>query len=177
MSSPGLDVITSSQELRWLLQSSVWTQPESSWQTLASCVPLEESITRLAPAPVPGCCHTRLQHNGATDRTKTKLSEGECERRRLRRERNRMAAAKCRNRRRVLTDTLQNESDELEGVQSRLQDEIAQLERQKEKLELVLEAHRPICKIPHHSDGHYGDDATADAADDDADVDDDTDCL
>lgn len=74
MSSPGLDVITSSQELRWLLQSSVWTQPESSWQTLASCVPLEESITRPAPAPVPGCCHTRLQHNGATDRTKTKVT-------------------------------------------------------------------------------------------------------
>ncbi|KAL2094720.1 hypothetical protein ACEWY4_009439 [Coilia grayii] len=181
MSSPSLDVITSSQELRWLLQSSLWTQPDSSWQTLASCVPLEEPTSR-PDAAVPGCCLARSRHPGATDRTRTKvtgrlddnkLSQEERERRRLRRERNRMAAAKCRNRRRVLTDTLQNESDQLESTQSQLQEEIAQLERQKEKLELVLEAHRPLCKIAHHSDGH-NDDADDDDDDDD---DDNTGCL
>lgn len=37
-----------------------------------------------------------------------KLSQEEIERRRVRRERNKLAAAKCRNRRRELTDTLQN---------------------------------------------------------------------
>lgn len=58
-----------------------------------------------------------------------------------------MAAAKCRNRRRELTDTLQNETDTLEDEKSRLQKEIADLQKEKEKLELVLEAHRPICKI------------------------------
>lgn len=35
----------------------------------------------------------------------------------------------------------------MEGEKSRLQKEIAELEKQKERLELVLEAHRPICKI------------------------------
>lgn len=39
-----------------------------------------------------------------------KLSHEELERRRIRRERNKMAAAKCRNRRRELTETLQNVS-------------------------------------------------------------------
>ncbi|XP_062393247.1 fos-related antigen 2 [Sardina pilchardus] len=158
MSSPSLDVITSSQDLRWLLQSSLWTQPDSSWQTLASFMPHEEPIGR-PPGPIPSCCHARPRCPGATGKTRTKVagrlddkvSQEEAERRRVRRERNRMAAAKCRNRRRELTDTLQSESDQLEGVQTQLQDEIAGLEREKEKLELVLEAHKPICKMAHHS--------------------------
>uniref|UniRef100_A0A8C0V8S7 Protein c-Fos n=2 Tax=Cyanistes caeruleus TaxID=156563 RepID=A0A8C0V8S7_CYACU len=45
-----------------------------------------------------------------------------------------MAAAKCRNRRRELTDTLQAE--------------IANLLKEKEKLEFILAAHRPACKMP-----------------------------
>lgn len=40
----------------------------------------------------------------------SKLSQEEMERRRVRRERNKLAAAKCRNRRRELTDTLQKVS-------------------------------------------------------------------
>lgn len=107
-----------------------------------------------------------------------KLSTEELERRRIRRERNKMAAAKCRNRRRELTDTLQNvssfsfiwhflsfemsfyfldpnterfnfsqQTDQLEDEKSRLQKEIAELQKQKEKLELVFEAHKPICKV------------------------------
>lgn len=39
------------------------------------------------------------------------LSREEVERRRVRRERNKLAAAKCRNRRRELTDSLQTVSD------------------------------------------------------------------
>lgn len=103
----------------------------------------------------------------------SKLSPEELERRRIRRERNKMAAAKCRNRRRELTETLQNvserhaherstsgskrpltciysalqETDQLEDEKSRLQKEIAALQKEKDKLELVLEAHRPICKL------------------------------
>ncbi|KAL0175784.1 hypothetical protein M9458_028114, partial [Cirrhinus mrigala] len=68
------------------------------------------------------------------------LSPEEIERRRIRRERNKMAAAKCRNRRRELTDTLQSETDQLEDEKSRLQKEIAELQKEKEKLE-------PICKV------------------------------
>lgn len=66
----------------------------------------------------------------------------------MRRERNKLAAAKCRNRRKELTDFLQAETDKLEDEKSGLQREIEELQKQKERLELVLEAHRPICKIP-----------------------------
>lgn len=59
-----------------------------------------------------------------------------------------MAAAKCRNRRRELTDTLQAETDQLEDEKSALQTEIANLLKEKEKLEFILAAHRPACKIP-----------------------------
>ncbi|EMP30697.1 Proto-oncogene c-Fos [Chelonia mydas] len=76
------------------------------------------------------------------------LSPEEEEKRRIRRERNKMAAAKCRNRRRELTDTLQAETDQLEEEKSTLQTEIANLLKEKEKLEFILAAHRPACKIP-----------------------------
>lgn len=39
------------------------------------------------------------------------------------------------------------ETDKLEDKKSQLNKEIEELQKQKEKLELVLEAHRPICKI------------------------------
>nr|XP_020020346.1 fos-related antigen 1 isoform X4 [Castor canadensis] len=42
----------------------------------------------------------------------------------------------------------QQETDKLEDEKSGLQREIEELQKQKERLELVLEAHRPICKIP-----------------------------
>lgn len=44
------------------------------------------------------------------------LSQDEVERRRIRRERNKLAAAKCRNRRRELTDTLQTVSEHCSNV-------------------------------------------------------------
>uniref|UniRef100_A0A5F9DPR1 FOS like 1, AP-1 transcription factor subunit n=1 Tax=Oryctolagus cuniculus TaxID=9986 RepID=A0A5F9DPR1_RABIT len=42
----------------------------------------------------------------------------------------------------------EQETDKLEDEKSALQREIEELQKQKERLELVLEAHRPICKIP-----------------------------
>ncbi|XP_028821194.1 v-fos FBJ murine osteosarcoma viral oncogene homolog Ab isoform X1 [Denticeps clupeoides] len=76
------------------------------------------------------------------------LSPEEEEKRRVRRERNKMAAAKCRNRRRELTDTLQSETDLLEDEKSALQTDIANLLKEKERLEFILAAHRPACKMP-----------------------------
>lgn len=42
---------------------------------------------------------------------------------------------------------LSQETDLLEDEKSSLQKEIDELQKQKEKLELVFEAHRPICKV------------------------------
>uniref|UniRef100_A0A4W4EY74 BZIP domain-containing protein n=1 Tax=Electrophorus electricus TaxID=8005 RepID=A0A4W4EY74_ELEEL len=78
----------------------------------------------------------------------TKLTPEEEERRRVRRERNKLAAAKCRSRRRELTDSLQAETDSLEEEKAALQAEISSLLKEKEQLELLLTAHKPQCKIP-----------------------------
>eukprot|EP00061_Rhincodon_typus_P002613 g18007.t1 len=43
------------------------------------------------------------------------------------------------------------ETDQLEDVKSGLQKEIADLQKEKERLEFILEAHQPICKIPDDS--------------------------
>uniref|UniRef100_A0A3Q0R6J3 Protein c-Fos n=1 Tax=Amphilophus citrinellus TaxID=61819 RepID=A0A3Q0R6J3_AMPCI len=69
--------------------------------------------------------------------------------------RNKQAAAKCRNRRRELTDTLQAETDKLEDEKSSLQNDIANLLKEKERLEFILAAHQPICKIPSELDTDF----------------------
>ncbi|KAL7844337.1 hypothetical protein SRHO_G00228760 [Serrasalmus rhombeus] len=141
-SSPNLDTVTSSPNLQWLLESSVVSEAEAVWETLASFLP-----STLPNCPcVSQCSSPNLLHSG-TARTPESKAVEECERRRARRERNRIAAARCRDRRRMLTDTLQNETERLERVKSQLEEEIAGLERERERLELVLEAHRPACKM------------------------------
>ncbi|KAM4521917.1 protein c-Fos-like isoform 2-T2 [Odontesthes bonariensis] len=90
----------------------------------------------------------RIGSNGYVE----KPSKEEEERRRIRRERNKIAAAKCRNRRRELIDTLQTETDSLEEEKSVLQTEIANLLKEKERLEHVLASHKPPCKLSANED-------------------------
>lgn len=74
------------------------------------------------------------------------LSPEEAERRRVRRERNKLAAAKCRKRRMDHTAQLQEETEELESVQREIHNEILNLQQQKEQLEFILQAHKVHCK-------------------------------
>lgn len=150
---PSLNAITSNQDLQWMLQPSLLGTPGPS-RGLRPSYPLPPRVPSMIPQPT----HSHLSRpvviraptgtvSSTQSRTDQHLTPEELERRRIRRERNKMAAAKCRNRRRELTDTLQNETDQLEDEKSCLQKEIAELQKEKEKLELVLEAHRPICKV------------------------------
>nr|XP_039253751.1 fos-related antigen 2-like [Styela clava] len=75
------------------------------------------------------------------------LSPEEAAKRHLRRERNKLAAAKCRNRRRELTDRLQGETDILEDHQGMLTQEIVSLQQEKDHLEFILASHNPVCKV------------------------------
>uniref|UniRef100_A0A3Q2XN84 Protein c-Fos n=1 Tax=Hippocampus comes TaxID=109280 RepID=A0A3Q2XN84_HIPCM len=88
-------------------------------------------------------------------------SKEEDERRRIRRERNKIAAAKCRNRRRELIDTLQAETDQLEDEKSILQSEIDELLKEKERLEQVLSSHGSSCKLKSKADADEEDIAAA----------------
>ncbi|XP_016092876.1 proto-oncogene c-Fos [Sinocyclocheilus grahami] len=63
-----------------------------------------------------------------------------------------LTTAKCRNRRRELTDTLQAETDKLEEDKAALQAEIENLLKEKERLEYVLATHKPLCQLPEELD-------------------------
>merc|ERR1719221_2339227 len=68
------------------------------------------------------------------------------EERKVRRERNKLAAARCRKRRVDQTETLQIEVNNWEEKKRMLQDEIHSLQAQKEELQFILEAHKSVCK-------------------------------
>lgn len=87
------------------------------------------------------------RHTGPrTPKNESNISAEEAERRRIRRERNKLAAAKCRKRRMDHTAQLQEETEELESVQKEIHDEIVSLQQQKEQLEFILRAHKVHCK-------------------------------
>ncbi|XP_069805336.1 protein c-Fos [Dendropsophus ebraccatus] len=147
---PTVTAISTSPDLQWLVQPTL----------ISSVAPSQSRAHPYGAAPafsrsgVMKGSSGRGQSQGRRGKME-QLSPEEEEKRRVRRERNKMAAAKCRNRRRELTDTLQAETDELEDERSVLQTEIAALLKEKEKLEFILAAHKPACKIPHDLEGAF----------------------
>ncbi|XP_026472488.1 transcription factor kayak [Ctenocephalides felis] len=90
---------------------------------------------------------TNRRSTGGRRPTKaTNISPEEEERRCIRRERNKMAAARCRKRRMDHTNELIDETEQLERKRQTLQGEIHQLELEKQDLEFLLETHRACCK-------------------------------
>ncbi|KAK2579045.1 hypothetical protein KPH14_002838 [Odynerus spinipes] len=75
------------------------------------------------------------------------MTPEEEKRRQIRRERNKMAAARCRKRRMDHTNALLEETEGLEQKKQSLQDEIHQLQQAKDELEFILEAHRAVCRL------------------------------
>uniref|UniRef100_A0A672GLH0 Protein c-Fos n=1 Tax=Salarias fasciatus TaxID=181472 RepID=A0A672GLH0_SALFA len=126
---PTVTTISTSPELRWMVQPAV--------------------ISTTVSTPALQASRSPAAGKGKSSRSPSKEEE---ERRRIRRERNKIAAAKCRNRRRELIDTLQAETDSLEEEKSALQTEIADLLKEKEQLEHVLASHKPSCKLPANDD-------------------------
>jgi len=80
------------------------------------------------------------------------LSPEDAEKLRVRRERNKAAAARCRKRRLDQISTLSEEVEEHESKKKMLEETIAQLRAQKEELEYILAQHRSEChlQIPEH---------------------------
>nr|XP_048305176.1 protein c-Fos [Myodes glareolus] len=146
---PTVTAISTSPDLQWLVQPTLVSSVAPS-QTRAPHpygVPTPSTGAYSRTGLVKTMSGGRTQSIGRRGKVE-QLSPEEEEKRRIRRERNKMAAAKCRNRRRELTDTLQAETDQLEEEKSALQTEIANLLKEKEKLEFILAAHRPACKMP-----------------------------
>ncbi|XP_068106193.1 protein FosB isoform X2 [Hyperolius riggenbachi] len=157
---PTVTAITSSQDLQWLVTPALISSMAQSQPTPGPSLdpydlpgPSYASPTRSTYSTAPSTATAGSEGSRPTrTRKRTReeaLTPEEEEKRRVRRERNKLAAAKCRNRRRELTDRLQSETDILEEEKSTLEAEIDELQRQKEQLEFALLTHRPTCKLPY----------------------------
>ncbi|XP_032442122.1 proto-oncogene c-Fos-like isoform X1 [Xiphophorus hellerii] len=135
---PSVTAISTSPELKWMVQPTAITSGVAKTKTDGAN---QSSPTGAKRAKT---CNKKAQ--------KEQPSKEDEERRRVRRERNKIAAAKCRNRRRELIDSLQAETDLLEEEKSTLQTEIADLLKEKERLEHILASHRSSCKLPAQDD-------------------------
>ncbi|XP_008300537.1 v-fos FBJ murine osteosarcoma viral oncogene homolog Ab isoform X1 [Stegastes partitus] len=182
--------------------TAISTSPDLQWmvQPLISSVAPSHRAHPYSSSPSPAYSRPAMKSaaskaSGSSKRGRAEqISPEEEEKRRIRRERNKQAAAKCRNRRRELTDTLQavsippdlpsfirmyllpeliavlsnsqlnatsslslglQETDQLEDEKSSLQNDIANLLKEKERLEFILAAHQPICKIPSELDTDF----------------------
>ncbi|KAG2457412.1 proto-oncogene c-Fos-like [Polypterus senegalus] len=147
---PTVTAISTSPDLQWMVQPTVVTSVSPSQSRVH---PYKNQRSGPAGSKIGGASGQTTGRRGKAEQ----LSPEEEEKKRIRRERNKMAAAKCRNRRKELTDSLQAETDNLEDDKAALQREIASLLKEKEKLELILAAHQPACKIPHDLDGVFSD--------------------
>uniref|UniRef100_A0A1A8PQQ3 Protein c-Fos n=1 Tax=Nothobranchius rachovii TaxID=451742 RepID=A0A1A8PQQ3_9TELE len=143
---PTVTAISTSPDLQWMVQPLV-----------SSVAPSHRAHPYSSSSPSPAYASSAMKSASKVSKRGRveQLSIEEEEKRRIRRERNKQAAAKCRNRRRELTDTLQAETDQLEDEKSVLQNDIANLLKEKERLEFILAAHQPICKIPSELDTNF----------------------
>ncbi|KAM9840456.1 v-fos FBJ murine osteosarcoma viral oncogene homolog Ab [Aulostomus maculatus] len=146
---PTVTAISTSPDLQWMVQPLV-SSVAPSHRAHPYSSGLSPAYTRSAMRSEATKAHSSTKRGRVEQ-----ISPEEEEKRRIRRERNKQAAAKCRNRRRELTDTLQAETDKLEDEKSNLQNDIANLLKEKERLEFILAAHQPICKIPSELDTDF----------------------
>ncbi|XP_004082844.1 fos-related antigen 2 [Oryzias latipes] len=147
---PTINAITTSQDLQWMVQPTVITSMSNPY---SRSHPYGHHLTN-GPGLLghntlarPGVIRSIGDARGRRKRDE-QLTPEEEEKRRVRRERNKLAAAKCRNRRRELTEMLQGETEKLEEEKADLQKEIENLQKEKDKLEFMLVAHNPVCKLP-----------------------------
>ncbi|KAM9812731.1 protein fosB isoform X1 [Syngnathus typhle] len=174
---PTVTAITTSQDLQWMIQPTLISSQASGQSGTTDTSTITRPVSLIDPYDMPGPSYSSgsaftppsLETPGPApgpmrqSRTRSRrtreesvsedgdvgvlLTPEEEEKRRVRRERNKLAAAKCRNRRRELTDRLQSETDVLEEEKAELEAEISELQKEKERLEFVLVAHQPNCKI------------------------------
>ncbi|XP_066559379.1 fos-related antigen 2 isoform X2 [Amia ocellicauda] len=147
---PTINAITTSQDLQWMVQPTVITSMSSPYsRSHPYSLPSSSGPGHMGHTPLarPGVIRSIGDTRGRRKRDE-QLSPEEEEKRRVRRERNKLAAAKCRNRRKELTEMLQGETEKLEEEKAGLQKEIETLQKEKDKLEFMLVAHNPVCKLP-----------------------------
>ncbi|XP_068172582.1 protein FosB isoform X2 [Antennarius striatus] len=172
---PTVTAITTSQDLQWMVQPTLVSSQASGQSGSTGTTTMTQPVSLVDPYDMPGPSYSSgsaftppssdpgpapgpIRHSRTRSRRarEESLTPEEEEKRRVRRERNKLAAAKCRNRRRELTDRLQSETDILEEEKAELEAEISELQKEKERLEFVLVAHQPTCKIQYQDQPQQG---------------------
>lgn len=102
-------------------------------------------LNQFSPRPETPPQQTKRNTGGRRPVREKGLTQEEEDRRKLRRERNKMAAARCRKRRMDRTHELERETEELEEKKKCYDTEIRSLSMQKEDLEFVLKSHLSHC--------------------------------
>ncbi|XP_069004266.1 protein FosB isoform X2 [Embiotoca jacksoni] len=183
---PTVTAITTSQDLQWMVQPTLISSQASGQSGSTGTTAMNQPVSLVDPYDMPGPSYSsgsgftptssetlgpapgpirqpRTRSRRTRDESVSEdgdvgvlLTPEEEEKRRVRRERNKLAAAKCRNRRRELTDRLQSETDILEEEKAELEAEISELQKEKERLEFVLVAHQPSCKIQYQDQPQQG---------------------
>ncbi|XP_029027324.1 protein fosB isoform X2 [Betta splendens] len=183
---PTVTAITTSQDLQWMVQPTLISSQASGQSGSIGTTTMTQPVSLVDPYDMPGPSYSSgsaftppssdtpgpapgpiRQSRTRSRRTRDEsvsedgdvgvlLTPEEEEKRRVRRERNKLAAAKCRNRRRELTDRLQSETDILEEEKAELEAEILELQKEKDRLEFVLVAHQPNCKIQYQDQPQAG---------------------
>uniref|UniRef100_A0A3Q2ZLA2 V-fos FBJ murine osteosarcoma viral oncogene homolog Aa n=1 Tax=Kryptolebias marmoratus TaxID=37003 RepID=A0A3Q2ZLA2_KRYMA len=148
---PTVTAISSTPDFQWMVQPTIITSVSPS---LSGKQANEPQSSQQATPKAGGSKGKNAARKGKTEQ----LSPEEEEKKRIRRERNKMAAAKCRNRRRELTDTLQAETDKLEEEKAALEAEIANLLKEKERLRFILATHKPACQMSEELEPIFQDD-------------------
>ncbi|XP_029043927.1 transcription factor kayak isoform X2 [Osmia lignaria lignaria] len=113
----------------------------------ATAVPVATNTTLVESQQTQQTQPTRRNMGGRRPTRTIGMTPEEEERRQIRRERNKMAAARCRKRRMDHTNALLEETEGLEQKKQSLQEEIHQLQQAKDELEFILEAHRAVCRL------------------------------
>ncbi|KAL7400089.1 hypothetical protein ABVT39_006401 [Epinephelus coioides] len=172
---PTVTAITTSQDLQWMVQPTLVSSQASGQSGTTGTTTMTQPVSLVDPYDMPGPSYSsgsaftppssetpgpapgpiRQSRTRSRRAREESLTPEEEEKRRVRRERNKLAAAKCRNRRRELTDRLQSETDILEEEKAELEAEISELQKEKERLEFVLVAHQPNCKIPYQEQSQH----------------------
>jgi len=117
---------------------------EDSQDTMSSTPAAKVSRKRSAAAS-DGSSRPRQLPGPKSSRRLEDMTPEEIARRQRRRERNKAAAARCRQRRLDVTNQLLTETQHLESEGQKLEREIENLRRQRDQLQFVLEAHKPVC--------------------------------
>lgn len=134
------------------LSSCSSTDPEWSGSGKRYCMDSSSLVPKIDPNTYL-VANSRRPTGPRRNKRDEKLTSEEIQRKAQRRERNKVAAAKCRQRRVDQTNVLINETENLEEEKSQLETEIQSLQQQKEQLEFLLNAHKPMCKVknPNHN--------------------------